>query len=155
MTNRTSSRIVRAFTKAEANIKDGHPSFTVLTAAPCEKDSLTHYIVAVPRATMRNGLFGSISTAIFSVGGRPTKFGNDLHVHVNVIHGVELSLDNKTPHIVHVFVDHSKMALPKPPASFTESSRGLPEMVCLYLEQAILRNNTAGQWFAEWLRRII
>lgn len=152
MTNRTSSQAVKK--QLASNIKNGHPSFKVLSAAPARSDELHHYIIAVPTAVMRSGITGWISKRIISEWGKPTEFGSDLFWTVNRISGVELSLNNDYPHVVQIFTD-DKLEKSDPPSSLRYVTRGLPVVVCERIEEVILRNSSPGQRFAEWLRRLV
>jgi len=144
MAKRTSQK---AATQAAANLHDGNYSFRVLSAERVGTTSQQHYVVALPMATTHSGPFGWVEQAISGESGKSTKFGLDLFETFNDL-DVELTLDNNHPHVVRIFVP---MDTEQP---FAATVRGLPEAICLAIEQAILRNHGLGQRFAEWLRRL-
>jgi hypothetical protein len=144
MTDRTSSQ-------ARDNLEKGHYSFKVLAATAGDRDSV-HYVVTVPMAVMRSGLFGWVSQAVISTSGKPTKFGSDLFATTNLLAGVELSLENAHPHVVQVFTIDALEDTSPPPAHHVV--KDMPAVICLAVEEAILRNSGFVQRFAEWLRRL-
>lgn len=150
MAGRTSSQKVQA--QAAENFANGDVRLSVLSVMPSVHDT-TFYVVVVPRAVMRSGPFGWLSQAITSTWGKPTRFGDDLYDTLRAMEYVEPALKNDMPHIVTIHIK-PQMTEGPPEGSFHYLSQGLPESVCVAIEEAILRNNGIGQRFAEWLRRI-
>ena len=150
MTDRTSSQ-KDTRSQAVKNIELGNISFRALCAEQ-PTDSATHYVIVVPKAVMRSGVFGWLSRATTSTWGKPTSFGDDLFSTLGVMENVEPGLDNDTPHILAIFVG-IKMT-EESPEGLRNQLKGLPKSVCVTIEEVILRNDGFGQRFAEWLRRL-
>ncbi len=138
--------------EAQRLIGEGNPDFMVLTAQASEHHgSMMKFIVAVPMATMRYGIFGRMSKS-YGGDGRDTKFGNDIFSWLNAIKGVEASLSGNIPHIITLYIDSRDMQ--DPPTGMRNQSQGLPANVCWVIQAAILHNRSFGQRLMEYLRRL-
>jgi hypothetical protein len=154
MASRTSTQKKQSNNAAQ-NFEDGIVHFRVLSAK-LEIDDIhggTSYFVAVPKALMCNGLLPKpCGTAVCGTWGKNTEFGDDIYRVFRDMKGVELYLENDTPHMLVVFVRHD--VIKEMAKSYLFATRGLPAPICIAIEEVILRNNTLGQRFAEWLRRL-
>lgn len=140
----------RTIEQARYNVDNGNLDFKVVMSTDW-KDGKRLYVVATPKALMRSGVFGWIQHAITATWGKPTKFGNDLFHTLNAIEGVGPSLDNDMPHILQLSVEETTG---KGQFAAMHVAHGLPEVVCVEIEAAILRNDGLIQRLSEWLRRL-
>jgi hypothetical protein len=131
--------------QAVDNVSNGNASFHVLGVSS-STNGVTYYLVSVPRALVRNGMFGRTTQ------GSRTRFGDDLFDTLRAMKGIDVGFDHDVPHLLTVITEPGMTE--GPPSGFSRSSRGLPGSVCFAVEGAILRNNGPVQRFAEWLRRL-
>jgi hypothetical protein len=149
MASRTSTQ--NTHNLAVKNFEGGTVNFRVL-AVGLEVEGGMSYTIAVPKAAMRSGLFREPSNVGLSSWGQRTKFGDDIYRTFGNMKGVEVYLDNDTPHLLIVFIQND--VIREMQTSYISAAQGLPPLICVTLEDVVLRNDSFTQRVAEWLRRL-
>lgn len=149
------SRISDVYKLAAARhmLVNSNQTFRALIADRDENSGTTMFIISVPLATTRHGLFGSLRQLFRGDDGSNTKFGRCFLETFSSMSGVECHFDIDTPHIVTLYVEGSVMAKPSP-SNFGSRFHGLPDPICVVVQATILRNRGPVQYCAEYLRRL-
>lgn len=134
--------------EARKRLFRGNRDFKVIAAG--ERHGSKHFVVGLPMAVKRQGVFGRVSSDLGS--GPTTKFGDRLFDSLRIMEGVDPGITREQPYIVELYIDgkrpHSNIDL----GGSYPSVQGLPADVCVTIQAVILWNRGPGQIFFQYLR---
>lgn len=137
--------------EARQQLCDGNSNFQVMSAEV--HDDGTHFIVGLPMAVKRQGVFGRVSPDLG--GGPTTKFGNRLFDSLRVMEEVTPSINRNQPYLIQVYIPNTRPASSVDLRGFFHRANGLPADVCVTIQAVILWNRGPGQLFFQYLRGLI
>ncbi len=134
----------QALTQAETSqafldIKDGNLLFRV-TRGEVAASGAQHLLIWSRLATRRKPNFVHRT---LSVGGTPTKFGNDVFYSLLALYGVEPSLDEMNRQLIDVYVEPAALSSEGP---MPYQRMGLPLEAAVTIQGMVARHSPRGWW---------